>query len=49
MINEAKEDLGEIMLSNGFCTTVKKAPGHLKQLHEQYLAAQLGSLLYGFK
>ena len=41
MINEAKEDLGEIMLSNGFCTTVKKAPGHLKQLHEQYLAAQL--------
>lgn len=41
MINDAKEDLGEIMLKNGFCTTVKKAPNHLKQLHEQYLAAQL--------
>ena len=41
MINEAKEDLGEFMLKNGFCTTVKKAPNHLKQLHEQYLAAQL--------
>lgn len=40
MMNEAKDDIGEYLLSHGFCTTVKKAPNHVKGLHEKYLAAQ---------
>lgn len=41
MMNSKKEDLGEYLLSRGFCTTVKKAPKHVNTLHEKYLAAQL--------
>jgi staphylococcal nuclease domain-containing protein 1 len=40
MMNEAKDDIGEYLLSHGFCTTVKKAPNHVKALHEKYLACQ---------
>ena len=39
-MNEAKEDIGEYLLSHGFCTTVKKAPNHVKSLHEKYLSSQ---------
>lgn len=34
------EDVGEMLLSQGFCTTVKKAPAHLNDLHKKYLECQ---------
>jgi len=34
------EDVGEMLLSQGFCTTVKKAPAHLSDLHKKYLECQ---------
>ena len=34
------EDIGEMLLSQGFCTTVKKSPAHLADLHKKYLESQ---------
>jgi staphylococcal nuclease domain-containing protein 1 len=33
-------DIGEELLKNGFCTTVKKAPKHLAELHSTYVEVQ---------
>lgn len=34
------EDIGELLLSQGFCTTVKQSPAHLSDLHKKYLEQQ---------
>lgn len=41
LITKDGTDVGEDLLKNGFCTTVKKAPKHLSELHEKYLDIQL--------
>ena len=39
-MNKDGLDVGQELLKNGFCTTVKKAPGHLAELHRSYLNVQ---------
>lgn len=40
MVSNDGVDIGEVLLKAGFCTTVKKAPFHLKDVHEKYLELQ---------
>jgi len=40
LTNGKGDDIGEQLLKNGFCTTVKKAPRHLADLHAKYVEVQ---------
>lgn len=40
LVNKDGVDIGEDLLKSGFCTTVKKSPRHLSELHTKYLEVQ---------